>query len=661
MAVNDNILARHDIGGAELNQILAARKLQGFRPIALSVYGDPSSPLYALVMAKRDGPDWVATPAVDAKGYYAFFDKWTAQGYSPAILTATGSAAKPAFAAVYEKGGKGWKVPLIDLVYDENGGIQSIQNWLTRGQKENAIPRWISVYGEAGNRRYALVLEENVNRENWAVEGLLGEDAGRYQQRFAAQTTQWAYPAVVSITDDLKYVALFRGDNRAPWKARHNLTAAQYQDEVSKNWAEGYFPAFVDAGGSATDRRYATLLVKSEAPKPRKMTPTGLAVKGFEAIDAAIQQSMKDSGTRAVSLAVVRKGKLAYARAFTWGEDDYPVTQPTTTFRIASCTKPITSMALHRLAQERGLNLLDRKFTEVIGLFNPFVDKNLKRATLHHLLTHSAGFGNIPDVTEIADFAKKTSLPVSLEDFYKYMINAGPFFTPGFGYSYSNAGFGLLGWAISQITGKSYGDYVRDAIFQPLGLTRPHLTRSEPASQPPGSARQHDNNDAGIADLRVVESRIEGPVHAARPLAALPYGGEDYRLFQSFGGWAMASVDYAKILGSLDQPDGKGILNKNVRQQMFAKPPYEPWTGAKPQTYVSGWDSYINGAETVYQHGGGMPGVLTRICYRADKQWGFAIFANGPALPDPYAALSNIADTAWPSHDLFPSVGIPSF
>ncbi len=77
--------------------------------------------------------------------------------------------------------------------------------------------------------------------------------------------------------------------------------------------------------------------------------------------------------------------------------------------------------------------------------------------------------------------------------------------------------------------------------------------------------------------------------------------------------------------------------------------------------YANGWDSWNEaGGVRGFQHGGGMPGVATRILYRSDG-WGFAVFASGAGTPDIYPEVANLAPSAWPAHDLFPSVGIPAF
>jgi Bacterial tandem repeat domain 1 len=65
---------------------------EGYRIISLSVYGDPGDPRYAAVWVQRQGPGWVAVHGVNSAGYQDFFNKSTAAGFVPVLVSATGLA-----------------------------------------------------------------------------------------------------------------------------------------------------------------------------------------------------------------------------------------------------------------------------------------------------------------------------------------------------------------------------------------------------------------------------------------------------------------------------------------------------------------------------------------------------------------------------------------
>src|SRR5262249_61133364 len=76
---------------------------QGYRMISLSVYGDPGDARYAAVWVQRQGAAWSAVHGVDSNGYQSFFNTWTAKGYVPVIISATGSPTNAIFAAVFDQ------------------------------------------------------------------------------------------------------------------------------------------------------------------------------------------------------------------------------------------------------------------------------------------------------------------------------------------------------------------------------------------------------------------------------------------------------------------------------------------------------------------------------------------------------------------------------
>src|ERR1043166_8589540 len=66
--------AYHGVNGAQHQTNFNNLVAQGYRMISLSVYGDPSNPLYAAVWIQRGGPAFIAVHGVDANGYQSFFN-----------------------------------------------------------------------------------------------------------------------------------------------------------------------------------------------------------------------------------------------------------------------------------------------------------------------------------------------------------------------------------------------------------------------------------------------------------------------------------------------------------------------------------------------------------------------------------------------------------
>jgi hypothetical protein len=96
--------AYHGVNSAQHQSNFNHLSAQGFRMISLSVCGDPADARYAAVWVQRQGPAWVAMHGIDAAGYQSFFNNWTAKGFAPVLVSATGQASNAIFAAVFEQG-----------------------------------------------------------------------------------------------------------------------------------------------------------------------------------------------------------------------------------------------------------------------------------------------------------------------------------------------------------------------------------------------------------------------------------------------------------------------------------------------------------------------------------------------------------------------------
>lgn len=90
----------------------------------------------------------------------------------------------------------------------------------------------------------------------------------------------------------------------------------------------------------------------------------------------------------------------------------------------------------------------------------------LAKATLHQLLTHTAGAGDIFG----SQFHARRADVKHLEDYVRLFGSREPGFEPGARHEYSNYGYILLGRVIEVVSGQRYDAYVRDHVFAPAGM-----------------------------------------------------------------------------------------------------------------------------------------------------------------------------------------------
>lgn len=173
---------------------------------------------------------------------------------------------------------------------------------------------------------------------------------------------------------------------------------------------------------------------------------------------------MKQEHVPGLALAVVKNGKILKAQAYGLADMEQKIPATTNTvFRIASVSKQFVATAIMMLVEEGKLRLEDSVSKYLTG-----TPRKWKGITIRHLLTHTSG---IPDFLN-----EDIPLDKGIADFDQAVVKAlddRPLhFAPGDDWRYSNSNYHLLGMIIRRITGLPYGDFLRERIFQPLGMQK---------------------------------------------------------------------------------------------------------------------------------------------------------------------------------------------
>ncbi|MFH1653772.1 MAG: serine hydrolase domain-containing protein, partial [Pseudomonadota bacterium] len=206
---------------------------------------------------------------------------------------------------------------------------------------------------------------------------------------------------------------------------------------------------------------------------------TGTYVNQLNFLDYMMKSTLTQYDIPGGSIAVVKNGKLVYARGFGYADrDNHVPVQPSDVFRIASVTKTITGMAATKLIQDGTLNLDDTVFGPN-GILNDAIylqinDQRVYDIKVKHLLSHTSGWygetGDDPqyDFVDIA-VALGVAPPASNVNVIEYVLSQGELqFAPGTQYLYSNVGYNMLGRIIEKVSGMTYEEYVRSILADPL-------------------------------------------------------------------------------------------------------------------------------------------------------------------------------------------------
>lgn len=205
-------------------------------------------------------------------------------------------------------------------------------------------------------------------------------------------------------------------------------------------------------------------------------------------LNALVDATMQGRGLVGLAAGAVVGAKPVLARAIGQANVEAGRTvTPETRFRIASVTKTFTAVALMQLV-EQGRVSLDDAVNDHLKLFRvEHRDPKVPPVLIRHLLTHSSGLTDPLRSRDLLDpsrvFGPKDGRPVpSLTVRYGRVVR--PRLSPEREWMYSNDGFAILGQVVEDITATPYAQYVTEAIFLPLGMTR---TNFEPYGGDPNS------------------------------------------------------------------------------------------------------------------------------------------------------------------------------
>ncbi len=385
-------------------------------------------------------------------------------------------------------------------------------------------------------------------------------------------------------------------------KKIESSTAVRLTGIVKERDGDNYARFELDADPQRPDT-IGKLVINVIPPPPE--FPATERLSESEAIQALKKELDKQcaAGRFSGAVLVARGSKILHSSACGLAdrEKTVPCTEQTR-FRIGSMNKMFTAVAVLQLVQSGKIRLDDPVGKHLRDYPNRDV---AQKVTVHHLLTHTGGTGDIFG----PQFREKRKELRDIQDYIKLYGSRGLEFEPGSKWAYSNYGFLLLGAIIEAVTGRSYYDYVRDRVFKPAGM---NATDSLPEDQAvPGRATGY----------------IRAPGGGLKPNTdTLPYRGT------SAGGGYSTTRDMLRFARALL---GHKLLDPKHTQLLISGKVDTPGGGQ----YAYGFGVGTEGGARWFGHGGGAPGMNGSLKVFPDSGYVVVALAN----LDPPAA-GRIAD-----------------
>jgi CubicO group peptidase (beta-lactamase class C family) len=285
-----------------------------------------------------------------------------------------------------------------------------------------------------------------------------------------------------------------------------------------------------------------------------------------------VQDRMTKESIPAIAIAVMRDKQIVWEEGFGWADrENHLRATPHIPFYVASVTKAITGTAVMLLAERHQINL-DHSINEYLGsakLHSPKWDAS--QATVRRVANHTAGLTTYHQTCNIDDANCQISTEAAIR---RYGIL---FWPPGDHFDYSNLGYGILGDMVSHVSGKSYGDFLHDEIFSPLGMKNCFLEVGRVSG--PNAAR-YDSSSHTRSPIQQSDTPGASTVHCSVQDLAL------------FGMFTLMAHD----------PGQKQILS-DASLQMMLNPNVETGDGER---YGFGWSLQpkLHGYKGIYAQGG---------------------------------------------------------
>jgi CubicO group peptidase (beta-lactamase class C family) len=192
----------------------------------------------------------------------------------------------------------------------------------------------------------------------------------------------------------------------------------------------------------------------------------GMSLSGVRRINETFDQMLADGLHPGAQLVVLRHGQVVVDRAAGWANiaRKVPVT-PDTPFNSYSITKPFTGMCIHRLVEDGKLELE----APIARYWPEWGCKGKEKATIRQVFSHQAGLS-------LSGLNVEMLLWWNWNLLVRYLARLKAEFEPGTKSAYHLVNYGfILGEVVRRVSGQRIDVFMRQKIFEPLGLKNSYL------------------------------------------------------------------------------------------------------------------------------------------------------------------------------------------
>jgi CubicO group peptidase (beta-lactamase class C family) len=327
-------------------------------------------------------------------------------------------------------------------------------------------------------------------------------------------------------------------------------------------------------------------------------------------LDTYVAQAVRDWQTPGLAIAVVKDGKLVFAKGYGVREIGKPAPFDTATMSaIASTTKAMTAAAIGMLVDEGKVKWDDpvTKYLPAFELYDPYVTREV---TVRDLLTHRAGLPNADYFWAVSDLDAK--------DMISRLHLIKPEYSLRSSFVYQNVMYIMAGQVVEAASGMPWAKFVQTRIFEPLGMHNTYAMRSlVPANANAAVPHWRFGADTIVA-ITPDDSKAIGPA------------GDVWSSVADMSKWMMFMIDSGIV-------NGRRLLKPGTYSELFNPqvmvPPdefYPTMALTRPHwtTYALGWFQHDYQGKMLDFHTGSLNGMVSIIGLVPDSRFGVYVLAN---------------------------------
>ncbi|REJ76024.1 MAG: hypothetical protein DWQ47_10395 [Acidobacteria bacterium] len=315
-------------------------------------------------------------------------------------------------------------------------------------------------------------------------------------------------------------------------------------------------------------------------------------------IEQFVEAQMKRDGSVGLSIGFSKDG-FVWTKGFGYADfENKTAATADSSYRMASVTKPMTAVGILKLVEQGKIDL-----DAEVQAYVPYFPKKKYPVTVRQLLGHIGGISHYRNYLVEGRIKEPKTTREAIAIFEEFDLIA----EPGTRYSYSSYGFNLLGAVIEGASGKSYGEYMKENIWGPLGMKATRL--DDPLEIIPNRVRGYQlvNGKLKNSEFVDISSRFAG------------------------GGTRSTVGDMLRF--------SEGLRNGEILKQENV---IEMWTSQVTKVgrdigYGYGWGTNTANGRFVVGHGGAQQETKTYLLTVPKKNFSAAVAINfEPANPSAY-------------------------